>query len=60
MGVFRLIGRAIDPLFLFAADLRPGVLQRDSSIEDRLARRRIGIDAEVALPLELKARARSR
>src|SRR5687767_16024687 len=41
----------------FAADLGPGIFQRDRSIEDGLARGRVGINAEVPLTLELKARA---
>ena len=40
-----------------AADLCPAVFQRDRAIEDRPGRRRVGIHAEVTLPLELKARA---
>ena len=41
-------------------DFGPGVAQRHGAVEDRLAGRGIGIDAEVAEPLELVARARRR
>ena len=36
-------------------DLLPGVLERHRAIEHRMPRRRLGIDAEVAEPLELEA-----
>ena len=36
-------------------DFGPGVFQGYGSIEDRLARRRVGVDAEIAEPLELEA-----
>src|SRR5262245_227397 len=39
-----------------AADLCPAVFQRHRAVEDRLVVCRIRIDAEVALPLELKSR----
>ena len=52
--------RTLNLLTGFAADLRPGVLERDRSIEHRRARVRIGIHAEVALPLELEPRADGR
>src|SRR5262245_6499253 len=35
-------------------DLRPGVAEGDRPIEHRRARRRVGVDAEVALPFELE------
>ena len=35
-------------------DTRPSVAQRDGSVEDWFAGRRIGVDTEVAFPLELK------
>src|SRR5208337_3710074 len=40
-------------LSLRLLDLGPGIAQRHGPVEDQLARRRIGIDAEIALPLEL-------
>src|SRR5688572_15651120 len=39
-------------------DLRPGVAQRHGAVEDRSVLSRVGIDAEVPLPLELVERAR--
>ena len=41
-------------------DLRPGVSEGDGSVEDGLLRRGVGVDAEVAEPLELVPRARRR
>ena len=40
-----------------AFDLRPRILERDGPVEHRARRRRVGIDAEIADALELKARA---
>ena len=40
--------------------LRPGVAQADGAIEDELARTRIGIEREVAEPLELITQLRPR
>ena len=45
-------------LFRFLLDLGPGVAQRHGAVEHQLLRRRVGIDAEVAQPLELIAAAR--
>src|SRR5262245_41867061 len=59
-----LLERAASKAGLFAywpsrllACLRPAVLQRHGAIEDRRAASRIRINGEVALPLELVARA---
>src|SRR5262245_60439585 len=43
---------------VLAGDLRPGVLERDGPIEHRHVVAGVGIDAEVAEPLELIAAAR--
>ena len=38
-------------------DFRPGVAQGDGTVEDKLLRSRVGVDAEVSDSLELVARA---
>ena len=45
-------------LFLFLLNLRPGVAQGHRAVEDWFSRSRVGIDAEVTLPLKLEPLAR--
>ena len=48
------------PTFHFSTYPGPAVFERDRAVEHQRAGRRVGIDAEVTLPLELKAPSASR